>query len=172
MSKSPAYSWKMLRTDPIIATGQLFFKRRLLHALLRFHPCRNAARHGTNEKQPPSHQNMACRLFAPITCFVVKKRITSVPHRRSALPGSPLCRRPSRSKGAIPQGATCSFSSVSKRVFPRSESFRMTAPPKRYLLSGLRVIQLRKVGGGNLNQVAFNRSVSIFNAEHDVSLSL
>ena len=36
MSKSPAYSWKMLRTDPIIATGQLFFKRRLLHALLRF----------------------------------------------------------------------------------------------------------------------------------------
>ena len=112
------------------------------------------------------------RLFAPITCFVVKKRITSVPHRRSELPGSPLCRCPSRSKGAIPQGATCSFSSVSKRVFPLSESFRMTAPPKRYLLSGLHVIQLRKVGGGNLNQVALNRSVSIFNAEHDVSLSL
>ena len=155
----------MLRTDPIIATGQLFFKRRLLHALLRFIRAETAARHGTNEKQPQ-------RLFAPITCFVVKKRITSVPHRRSELPGSPLCRRPSRSKGAIPQGATCSFSSVSKRVFPLSESFRMTAPPKRYLLSGLRVIQLRKVGGGNLNQVALNRSVSIFNAEHDVSLSL
>ena len=169
MSKSPAYSWKMLRTDPIIATGQLFFKRRLLHALLRFIRAETAARHGTNEKQP---QAIRTWLFAPITCFVVKKRITSVPHRRSELPGSPLCRCPSRSKGAIPQGATCSFSSVSKRVFPLSESFRMTAPPKRYLLSGLRVIQLRKVGGGNLNQVALNRSVSIFNAEHDVSLSL
>ena len=169
MSKSPAYSWKMLRTDPIIATGQLFFKRRLLHALLRFIRAETAARHGTNEKQP---QAIRTWLFAPITCFVVKKRITSVPHRRSELPGSPLCRRPSRSKGAIPQGATCSFSSVSKRVFPLSESFRMTAPPKRYLLSGLRVIQLRKVGGGNLNHVALNRSVSIFNAEHDVSLSL
>ena len=168
MSKSPAYSWKMLRTDPIIATGQLFFKQRLLHALLRFIRAETAARHGTNEKQPQAIRTW----FAPITCFVVKKRITSVPHRRSALPGSPLCRRPSRSKGAIPQGATCSFSSVSKRVFPLSESFRMTAPPKRYLLSGLHVIQLRKVGGGNLNHVALNRSVSIFNAEHDVSLSL
>lgn len=118
-----------------------------------------------NSRKPSEH---GLRLFAPITCFVVKKRITSVPHRRSELPGSPHCRCPSRSKGAIPQGATCSFSSVSKRVFPLSESFRMTAP----LLSGLRVIQLRKVGGGNLNQVALNRSVSIFNAEHDVSLSL
>ena len=118
-----------------------------------------------NSRKPSEH---GLRLFAPITCFVVKKRITSVPHRRSELPGSPLCRCPSRSKGAIPQGATCSFSSVSKRVFPLSESFRMTAT----LLSGLRVIQLRKVGGGNLNQVALNRSVSIFNAEHDVSLSL
>lgn len=48
----------------------------------------------------------------------------------------------------------------------------MTAPPKRYLLSGLRVIQLRKVGGGNLNHVALNRSVSISMQEHDVSLSL
>ena len=103
-----------------------------------------------NSRKPSEH---GLRLFAPITCFVVKKRITSVPHRRSELP-------------------TCSFSSVSKRVFPLSESFRMTAPPKRYLLSGLHVIQLRKVGGGNLNQVALNRSVSIFNAEHDVSLSL
>lgn len=161
----------MLRTDPIIATGQLFFKRRLLHALLRFIRAETAARHGTNEKQP-----QAIRTWLAAVCayylLCCQKRITSVPHRRSALPGSPLCRRPSRSKGAIPQGATCSFSSVSKRVFPRSESFRMTAPPKRYLLSGLRVIQLRKVGGGNLNQVAFNRSVSIFNAEHDVSLSL
>lgn len=171
MSKSPAYSWKMLRTDPIIATGQLFSSGgccmrssassvpKLPQGMARMKNSRKPSEHGL-------------RLFAPITCFVVKKRITSVPHRRSALPGSPLCRRPSRSKGAIPQGATCSFSSVSKRVFPRSESFRMTAPPKRYLLSGLRVIQLRKVGGGNLNQVAFNRSVSIFNAEHDVSLSL
>jgi hypothetical protein len=42
----------MLRTDPIIATGQLFFKRRLLHALLRFIRAETAARHGMNEKQP------------------------------------------------------------------------------------------------------------------------
>lgn len=171
MSKSPAYSWKMLRTDPIIATGQLFFKRRLLlrSSASSVPKLPQGMARMKNSRKPSEH---GLRLFAPITCFVVKKRITSVPHRRSELPGSPLCRRPSRSKGAIPQGATCSFSSVSKRVFPLSESFRMTAPPKRYLLSGLHVIQLRKVGGGNLNHVALNRSVSIFNAEHDVSLSL
>lgn len=171
MSKSPAYSWKMLRTDPIIATGQFFSSGGccMRSSALSVPKLPQGMARMKNSRKPSEH---GLRLFAPITCFVVKKRITSVPHRRSELPGSPLCRCPSRSKGAIPQGATCSFSSVSKRVFPLSESFRMTAPPKRYLLSGLRVIQLRKVGGGNLNHVALNRSVSIFNAEHDVSLSL
>ena len=33
-----------------------------------------------NSRKPSEH---GLRLFAPITCFVVKKRITSVPHRRS-----------------------------------------------------------------------------------------
>ena len=122
-----------------------------------------------NSRKPSEH---GLRLFAPITCFVVKKRITSVPHRRSELPGSPLCRRPSRSKGAIPQGATCSFSSVSKGVFPLSESFRMTAPPKRYLLPDLCVILRGKVGGRSAEQIAVDRSISFFETEHNISLSL
>ena len=50
MSKEAVYSWKMLRTDPIIATGPVFFKRRLLPAFIRFIRAEIAA----------SHQNMAC----------------------------------------------------------------------------------------------------------------
>ena len=60
MSKEAVYSWKMLRTDPIIATGLVFFKRRLLPAFIRFIRAEIAARHGTNEKTAASHQNMAC----------------------------------------------------------------------------------------------------------------
>ena len=122
-----------------------------------------------NSRKPSEH---GLRLFAPITCFVAKKRITSVPHRRSELPGSPPCRCPSRSKGAIPQGATCSFSGVPKRVFPLSESFRMAAPPKRYLLPDLCVILRGKVGGRSAEQIAVDRSISFFETEHNISLSL
>ncbi len=172
MSKSPAYSWKNASYRPNYSNRTVsFFRWRLLHApsALSVPKLPQGMARMKNSRKPSEH---GLRLFAPITCFVVKKRITSVPHRRSELPGSPLCRCPSRSKGAIPQGATCSFSSVSKRVFPLSESFRMTARQSGICCPVCALYSSAKLEVATLNQVALNRSVSIFNAEHDVSLSL